>query len=340
MSYESFYHLNELPFTSTVDMRFYFETGQCKNAVAKISHAMEEGVGLGVVIGEMGMGKTTLAQKIFTELQSSNCQPVFLTIIHRSVTAGWLLKKIAMQLDITSLPDEKFLLVDRIYNRLCNITEEGKKTTIIVDEANMLQAKDLLEEFRVLVNLEIKGKKLVTFIFFGLPELDEYLKLDEHLRQRVATRVILRPIDLESTTGYIKYRLGVAGGSRKIFTDTALQLTHKYSRGTPRLINAICDNALLETYLKRQGMIDEKTIEWVAVELGLKPEKEIIIKDHKRFGEILIEEKAITPAQLEQALKYQKEESITLGQALVKLGLMSKENMILYLKKQYRTAYL
>lgn len=340
MSYESFYRLRELPFTSTVDMRFYFDTDQCKNAVAKLSHAAEEGVGLAVAIGEMGMGKTTLARKIFDMLQTPQYESVFLVIIHRSITASWLLKKIALQLDITSLPDESFLLVDRIYNRLCELNDEGKKTVILVDEANMLQAKDLLEEFRVLLNLEMNGKKLVNFFFFGLPELEEYLKLDEHFRQRIGVRVVLQPIDLESTRGYIEHRLSVAGCAREIFTDGAIKLTHQYSKGTPRLINAVCDNALLETYLKRQGLIDETIIEWVAVELGLKAEKEVVIKERKPFGEMLVEEKIITRAQLEDGLLYQKKESITLGQALVKMGFVTKDIMIEQLKKYYKTPYL
>jgi len=340
MSYESFYRLRELPFASTVDMRFYFETDQCKNTMAKISHAIEENVGLAIVVGEMGVGKTMLAKRVFDTLQSREYKSVFLTIIHPSITASWLLKKIAIQLDITSLPDEKFLLIDRIYSKLCNACEEGKKTIVIVDEANMLQAKELLEEFRVLINLEMNGKKLVTFIFFGLPETEEYLKLDEHLRQRIATRIVLKPIDIESTCGYIQHRLNVAGCSRKIFTEGAIILTHQYSRGIPRLINTICDNALLETYLKRQGLVDEKTIEWVAVELGLKREKELVLKERKPFGEILIERKLIDKNQLEKALEYQKEESITLGQALVKLGFVPKDRMIECLKEYYKTAYL
>ena len=340
MSYESFYHLRELPFASTVDLMFYFETDQCKDAIARLKHAIEEGVGLGVVIGEMGMGKTTLAKRMFDEAQSPSYKPVFLTIIHRSVTASWLLKKIALQMDISSLPDEKFLLVDRIYNRLCELSDEGMKTVVFVDEANMLQSKELLEEFRVLINLELNGKKLINFIFFGLPEIDEYLKLDEHLRQRVASRIVLKPIDLQSTAGYIGYRLGIAGTNRKIFTEGAIALTHHYSRGIPRLINTLCDNALLETYLKRQGLIDEKTIEWVAVEIGLKEEKEVVFRERKPFGEILIDDKLITKTQLDKALEYQKEESITLGQALVKLDYVPKDTMIAYLKKYYKTAYL
>jgi len=340
MSYESFYRLRELPFTSTVDMRFYFETDQCKNSIARLSHAVDEGLGLAVVIGEMGIGKTTLAKKIFDTLQTPRYEAVFLSIIHRSVTASWLSKKIAIQLEVSSLPDESFLLVDRIYNKLCEFNEEGKKTVILVDEANMLQAKDLLEEFRVLLNLEMNGKKLVNFFFFGLPELDDYLKLDEHFRQRIGVRIVLHPIDIESARGYIEYRLSVAGTTRKIFTDGAIKLTHQYSKGIPRLINAICDNALLETYLKKQGLIDENIIEWVAVELGLKEEKEVVLKERKPFGEMLIEGKIITGEQLEKGLSYQKEESITLGQALVKLGFVPKDIMIEQLKKYYKTPYL
>ncbi len=137
----------------------------------------------------------------------------------------------------------------------------------------MLKTKELMEEFRGLLNMEIHDGKMVNFVFFGLPELDNILSLDEPLKQRVGIRITLKPFDEKETEEYIMHRLSVAGARENIFTPDAVNMIYKYSKGIPRLINTICDNALLEGYLSKKNKIDRSIIETVVVDLGLNSEK-------------------------------------------------------------------
>jgi type II secretory pathway predicted ATPase ExeA len=126
-----------------------------------------------------------------------------------------------------------------------------------------------MEEFRGLLNLEIPDKKLLNIIFFGLPELDNIMKLDEPLAQRVAFKYTLKPLSAEASESYIKHRLKVANCQEMPFELDALPWIHKLSGGVPRLINTICDNALFETYLRRGSEVSTRIIKNVAEDLGL-----------------------------------------------------------------------
>ena len=133
----------------------------------------------------------------------------------------------------------------------------------------MLQSKEIMEEFRGLLNMELPGRKLITFILCGLPEIEHNLKLDEPLHQRVAVRFALHTLGLEPTFEYISHRLSVVGSQGQVFTQQAMKDIHKFSRGYPRLINTICDNALFEAYLRQIKPITPDIIRKVSIDLGL-----------------------------------------------------------------------
>jgi type II secretory pathway predicted ATPase ExeA len=126
-----------------------------------------------------------------------------------------------------------------------------------------------MEEFRGLLNLEVPERKLLSLVFFGLPDIEENLRLDPPLAQRVAIKFRLAHLTPESTEAYIKHRLRLAGASRMPFTPEAVNAVHQFSSGTPRIINTLCDNALFEGYVARVPMIDEAMIGRVAAELGV-----------------------------------------------------------------------
>ncbi|HXN56176.1 MAG TPA: AAA family ATPase, partial [Myxococcales bacterium] len=155
------------------------------------------------------------------------------------------------------------------YQRLVKIYESGKKAVVLIDEAQMLATRELMEEFRGLLNLEVPERKLLSLVFFGLPEIEQNLKLDPPLAQRVAVKYRLDHLTPESTEAYIKHRLRLAGASRMPFTPEAVKGVHRFSVGTPRVINTLCDNALFEGYVARAPMIDQTMIGRVAVDLGL-----------------------------------------------------------------------
>jgi type II secretory pathway predicted ATPase ExeA len=133
----------------------------------------------------------------------------------------------------------------------------------------MLQSRELMEEFRGLLNLEIPGKKLLNIVFFGLTELEDCLALDEALAQRVAVKYHLKSMTFETTTSYIKHRLQVAGAREVLYDAEVIPLIHRYAGGVPRLINTISDNCLFEAYLRKMHKVDSRIAHSVAGDLGL-----------------------------------------------------------------------
>jgi type II secretory pathway predicted ATPase ExeA len=165
--------------------------------------------------------------------------------------------------------EEKVAVLTQIYQRLMELHEAGKKAVVLIDEANMLQQQELMEELRGFLNLEVPGSKLLTFILFGLPNLDENLALDTPLAQRVAVKCRLTALGEETCKAYIRHRLKVAGAAREIFTEEVLQQIAQDSRGIPRLVNTICDNVLLEGYIRKRDRLDVALVQDVVRDLGL-----------------------------------------------------------------------
>ena len=269
MSYIEFYKLKEQPFTNTVDTKFYYNSAQHSEALLRLKHAINTMKGLAVLVGGIGTGKTTLARRMLDELSEKEFESALLVIIHSNITPEWLLKKILIQLGVEDIPEEKSDLIGRLVNCLMEIHEKGKKAVVLIDEAQMLQTKDLMEEFRGLLNIETDGNKLITFILFGMPELDDSLSLDEPLKQRIAMRYKLQSFEESTTEEYIRFRLKIAGCNSELFSKDALEAIHNYSHGIPRLINTICDNALLEGFLRKKQRIDANIIKEVVNDLGL-----------------------------------------------------------------------
>ncbi len=274
MDYLEFYGLEEEPFSQAPNLKFYFNSAQHSRAVVRLMYAVDTMKGLAVLIGDIGTGKTILARRMLDSLPEEEYESALLVIIHSHITADWLLTRIARQLGVEDPAPEKLKLLNQLYNRLVELHDQGKKAVVLIDEAQMLQAKEIMEEFRGLLNLEMDGK-LVTFVFFGLPELEDHLHLDEPLAQRVALKCRLDSFNRESTEGYINHRLRLAGAKHKLFNPKAIDLIHHYSQGVPRLINTICDNCLFEGFLMKQKSIDDMLVKNIVVDLGLlsKPEQ-------------------------------------------------------------------
>jgi len=268
MDYLEFYGLTEEPFSQAPNLRFYFNSAQHSRAMLRLMYAADTMKGLAVLLGEIGAGKTILARRMLDNLPEEEYESALLVIIHSQITADWLLTRIARQLGIENPAPEKLKLLNQLYNRLIELHEKGKKAVVLVDEAQMLRSRDIMEEFRGLLNLEMEGR-LITFIFFGLPELEEHLHLDEPLAQRIAVKCRLESFNRESVEGYINHRLRMAGAKSQLFPTKAIDLIHLYSRGIPRLINTICDNCLFEGYLLKQKAVDENMVRVVGTDLGL-----------------------------------------------------------------------
>jgi type II secretory pathway predicted ATPase ExeA len=276
MDYLEYYGLKEQPFTNSINNRFYYNSSQHGEALLRLKYAVSTMKGLAVLLGGTGTGKTTLARRMLDELNENEYESALLVIIHSSITAEWLLKKIAMQLGVDEIPEDKVNLLSKVYHRLIEIHEAGKKAVVLIDEAQMLNSREIMEEFRGLLNLEVPGGKLVSFVFFGLPELDDVLSLDEPLKQRVAVKFRLKSFMSATTEEYVRHRLRIAGSDNEVFNRDALDSIHLFSRGIPRLINTICDNAMLEGFLTKRSMIGRDIIEEVACDFGLNIEEGVL----------------------------------------------------------------
>jgi type II secretory pathway predicted ATPase ExeA len=264
-----FYELGQEPFSNAPVSRFYYSSSQHAQALTRLMHAVDSMKGLAILVGDIGAGKTTLARRMLDNLPEEEYEAALLVIIHSGITANWLLRRIAAQLGIESPAEEKLALLSQLYQRLVRIYEEGKKAVVLIDEAQMLASREIMEEFRGLLNLEVPERKLLSFVFFGLPSIEENLKLDPPLAQRVALKYRLEPFNQEATEAYIRHRLRLGGSSRVPFTPSAIARIHLLSHGTPRVINTICDNALFEGFLAKQPSIDEGLIARVGNDLGL-----------------------------------------------------------------------
>lgn len=269
MSYLEFFGLNMEPFSNVAMGKFYYNSPRHTKALAKLTYAVDSMKGLALLVGNIGAGKTTLARRFLDSLPEDKYEAGLIVMLHSSVTSDWILKKIAHQMGINEPAQDKLRLMGQLYERLLAIRESGKKAALLIDEAQMLQTKEIMEEFRGLLNLESPEGKLITFVFFGLSDIDQNLKLDEPLAQRVAVRVNLEAMNLEEAKAYIHHRLSSAGSNNIPFTNEAISIIYRYSNGIPRLINVISDNALLEAFLLKKKVVDEELLVDVLEDLGI-----------------------------------------------------------------------
>ncbi|MEN3043608.1 MAG: AAA family ATPase [Candidatus Hydrothermales bacterium] len=269
-SYIDFYEFKREPFSAAPDEGFWFNSPQHKEALLKIIYGIKNHRGLITVTGDIGLGKTTLARKLLSELMKyENFDPSLIVIVHSEIGKIWFLKKIASNLKILTDDNDPVSIISKVSKRLIEMYKNSKIPVILIDEANMLKDKEIMEEIRGLLNIEIPGKRLLSFVLFGLPELEENLKIDMPLYERIALKIKLKPLNFESTKEYILHRLKVAGSVKSVFSDDAYEIIYKYSKGKPRLINTICDNALLEGFLRKRKFINSEILNKVINELGI-----------------------------------------------------------------------
>lgn len=247
--YEAFYGLREKPFNLTPDPKFLYLSEKHKEAFAHLLFGIKNRSGFVMVTGEIGTGKTTICRTLLNELDEST-EVAF--IFNPYLSPEELLRKINEDFGIDSKAGTVRELIDELNAYLLDRNAKGKNCVLVIDEAQNL-TPGVLEQIRLLSNLETETTKLLQIVLIGQPELMQHLSLDElrQLNQRITARYHLHPLERQETLQYIAYRLRVAGGRRRInFTPGAVKIIFKHSGGTPRVINAICDRALLIGYTK------------------------------------------------------------------------------------------
>jgi general secretion pathway protein A len=276
MNYVEYFRMLQEPFSNAPVSRFYFNSSQHAEALTRLTYAVDSMKGLALLVGNIGAGKTTLARRMLDALPDDRYEAALLVIIHSGITSAWLLRRIALQLGVQEPAADKTALLGQLYQRLIQIYESGKKAVVLVDEAQMLQTREVMQELRGLLNLEVPERKLITFVFFGLPEIEQNLLLDPPLAQRVALRVRLGSFDRDATEAYIKHRLRLAGASRMLFDADAVDALHELSHGIPRVINTLADNALFEAFLARRPFVDGEQLVRIAANLGVALQAEAV----------------------------------------------------------------
>ncbi len=271
MNYNAHFGFKISPFSTSPDDKFYYNSPNHSKAITKLVHAAETRRGLAVLIGDIGTGKTTISRKLLDYFSSrDDYHASLLVILHSEITASWLLKRIAVQLGAKVETDTKIQIIQHVIQRLDALNKAGKKPIIMIDEANMLKDKEIMEEFRGLLNIQNNKGHMLCFLMFGMPELEVNLRLDPPLYERIGIKQILRPLNEESTKLYIEHRLNVAGKREPLFLDESINLIHNISKGKPRLINIMCDNALLEAFIEKKTFISTEIIQQTAEDLGFK----------------------------------------------------------------------
>jgi general secretion pathway protein A len=269
--YTGYFGLTEPPFSITPDPRYLYMSDRHREGLAHLLYGIGEGGGFVQLTGEVGTGKTTLCRCLLEQLPS---EVDVALILNPKLTDSELLAAVCDELGITYPPgtESRKVLVDRLYQYLLDAHTRGRRTVLIIDEAQDL-APDVLEQIRLLTNLETPTRKLLQIILIGQPELIRLLGRDDlrQLAQRVVARYHLRPFSMEDTRAYIRHRMEVAGQKVKIFSNGAIRQAHLASRGIPRLINAICDRALLGAYAQDQHRVDAATVRRAAREVLGRP---------------------------------------------------------------------
>ncbi len=265
--YEAFFGLKEKPFKITPDTRYFFPSARHMDALNHMVYAIQERRGFVVITGEIGSGKTTLSRMLFQKLD-----PTTKTAIIRNthLTSKDLVASTLEEFEIPYRPGStKTHMISRLNSFLIEQLSTNSNVVLLIDEAQNL-TPSVLEEVRMLSNLETETEKLIQIILMGQPELKSklWLKGLTQLRQRVTLHFHLTPLDEAEAAAYINHRLHVAGAnSTPIFLPEALARTFERTGGVPRLINSLCDRALLTGYVNETKTITADIIDEVAGEL-------------------------------------------------------------------------
>ena len=253
--YLQFYGLQENPFNVTPDPRFLYYSPHHQEAYAHMIYGIEQRKGFIEITGEVGCGKTTICRAVLSSL-SDHVQTAL--ILNPYLSETQLLRAMLNDFGLEVRGRDRLSYIEVLNEFLLRMNTEGGNVALLIDEAQDLSQK-VMEQVRLLSNLETDQHKLIQIVLVGQPELHQRLASESlrQLRQRITVRYHISPLTREETAVYIDHRLRIAGSDGRIeFAADAVRLVHKHSQGTPRLINAVCDNALLAGYVAGTRSID------------------------------------------------------------------------------------
>ena len=264
--YEAHFNLTRKPFENTPDSAFFYANPDHEEALSSLVYAVTERKGFVLLTGEVGTGKTTLCRKLLGSLG-----PEYHTalILNPMLTGTQLLRAVLEEFGLECTARDRLRYLTLLNQFLLEVKLSGRDAVLIIDEAQDMSI-ELLEMTRLLSNLETDSHKLLQIVLVGQPELRQKLRSPRlrQLDQRITVRYHLRPMSLAETGHYIQHRIRVAGGEGLLhFDDSAVEEVYRHSGGTPRLINAIGDKALLAGYVRGTGRIDRELVDMAVREL-------------------------------------------------------------------------
>jgi general secretion pathway protein A len=276
--YKAYFGLTEAPFSIAPDPRFLYLSDRYREALAHLLYGVRSQGGFVQLTGEVGTGKTTLCRCFLNQLPKDVDVAL---ILNPKVSEFGLVASICDELGIAyreGLRKSLKELVDLLNAYLLKKHAEGRRTVVIIDEAQNLPVQ-VLEQVRLLTNLETNKEKLLRIVLIGQPELRQLLERSDlrQLAQRITARFHLEPLSVAETSMYMRYRLAVAGRREPLFTRRAIRQVHRVSGGIPRLINVICDRALLGAYAGERPMVDAAIVKRAAREVfGTRPRRPLL----------------------------------------------------------------
>ena len=267
--YQRFFGLRESPFNVTLDVRYVFLTGQIQEVLAGLTDGIQDRMGFTLLTGQAGTGKTTLLNRLRDWLREQRVATAFIS--NSQLSTGELIDCILSDFEIACDSSEKSQALLRLNHWLLELYRAGERAVLIVDDAQNLSL-EVLEQIRLLANLEISTEKQLQVVLAGQLELEEKLKHPQlrQLRQGIALRCRTSSLSLEETFGYVAERLRIAGANGEpIFSKEAIQTIYRYSRGIPREVNMLCEHALINGYVDHLRPVPAHLVEEVAREFQL-----------------------------------------------------------------------
>jgi general secretion pathway protein A len=265
--YEEYFSLKERPFSLTPDPDFLFLSGSHQRALDHLLFGLESGEGFIVVTGDIGVGKTTVCRALLRRLPERFATAL---VVNTLLTEKELLRTVLDDFGAPVPDGTRKDLLDALNRFLLAEAEAGRRPVLIIDEAQNL-APPLLEQVRLLSNLETEKRKLLQIVLFGQKELQEKLRLPQlrQFDQRITVRATILPLDLRETSRYIQHRMSVAGAAGSTFLSPAAErLLHRRSRGVPRRINQLCDRALLAACVRNAARVEREDVVRAAASLS------------------------------------------------------------------------
>ncbi len=277
--YKGFFHLDSNPFSGSPDPRFLYRMPDTREALATIEYGISERKGFIVLTGEVGTGKTTLLRCALASLDQGRVFSSF--VFNPRLDVLGLLEFILTDFGIPPVDRTKSAMLIQLNRWLIERFRRDETVVIVIDEAQNLDW-EMLEEVRLLTNLETSSDKLLQIVLSGQPELEEKLSAPNtrQLRQRIALWARTHAIAAEETSAYIAHRLLVAGSSERIFPEDSVAAIHRASHGIPRIVNLICEHCLILAYVEQLHQIPASMVQAVARDLNLDPQRFTLSTTH------------------------------------------------------------